>query len=131
VKQRSGSTFAGLGQKIKLIWTSIWPAGEPELQLRVFICAATLVGARLVNLYVPLSYKKVVDALGGAGAPVNGEHVPFPVNDILFYVFLRLLQGGGIGSMGLLSNIRSYLWIKVQQFTNRSVRVKVSERTQR
>lgn len=53
--------------------------------------------------------------------------LPDRVQEILVYVGLRLLQGGGIGSMGLLSNLRTFLWIKVQQFTNRTTRVKLFE----
>jgi len=41
----------------------------------------------------------------------------FPVEFILVYVFLRFLQGGAVGTMGLLNNVCSFLWIKVQQYT--------------
>ena len=94
------------------------------MQLRVALCVVCLVGTRIVNLYVPIFYKHVVDQLGGTG---HGHAVTFPVNDILLYVCMRFLQGGGIGSMGLLSNLRSFLWIKVQQHTNRTTRVKLFE----
>ena len=32
-----------------------------------------------------------------------------------------------LGSMGLLPNVRSFLWIKVQQYTSRSVQVELFE----
>ena len=32
-------------------------------------------------------------------------------------------QGGSVGSAGLINNMRSYLWIRVQQYTGRALRV--------
>jgi len=43
---------------------------------------------------------------------------------ILIYVAFKFLQGGGTGGMGLLNNLRSFLWIKIQQYTSREVQVK-------
>lgn len=42
---------------------------------------------------------------------------------ILIYVGLKVIQGGGMGGTGLLNNIRSLLWISVEQFTTREVQV--------
>jgi len=42
---------------------------------------------------------------------------------ILIYVGLKIVQGGGMGGTGLLNNIRSLLWISVEQFTTREVQV--------
>ena len=59
-----------------------------------------------------------VDALGGDGNPPR-----FCWGLVLVYVGLKFVSGGGsgggIGSMGLLNNLRSLSWIKVQQFTSR------------
>ena len=38
---------------------------------------------------------------------------------ILVWVGLRFLQGGGTGGAGGLSNLRTFLWIKVQQYTSK------------
>ena len=48
--------------------------------------------------------------------------------DILIYVGLKFLQGGGVGSMGMLNNLRNLLWIKVQQYTEREVQVGLRHR---
>lgn len=40
---------------------------------------------------------------------------------ILIYIGIKFLQGG-LG-MGFLNNLRSYLWIRVQQYTKREVEV--------
>eukprot|EP00899_Mesostigma_viride_P009966 jgi/Mesvir1/18971/Mv18937-RA.2 len=37
------------------------------------------------------------------------------------WLLLYFLQGGGIGSMGLLNNARNFLWINVSQYTFRAV----------
>lgn len=41
------------------------------------------------------------------------------------YVGFKFLQGGGTGSMGMLNNLRSYLWISIQQFTTREIEVEL------
>ena len=42
-------------------------------------------------------------------------------------MFLRFLQGGSVGSSGLSNNLRSFLWINVQQYTSRALQVKLFE----
>eukprot|EP00039_Didymoeca_costata_P007214 m.97438 g.97438 ORF g.97438 m.97438 type:complete len:865 (+) comp13595_c0_seq5:351-2945(+) len=124
VKQRTGSTFRDIGKKVKILWPCLWPVGKPLLQLRVIICIMALVATRVVNVLVPVFYKHVVDKLSPQNGPLP-DKIPFPAKEIMLYVLLRFLQGGGIGSMGLLANIRTFLWIDVQQYTNRTIRVKL------
>ena len=57
----------------------------------------------------------------------KNEGVEFCWQLILTFVGLKWLQGGGTGGQGLLNNIRSYLWIPVQQYTTREIQV--SERS--
>ena len=70
-------------------------------------------GVRVTNLFVPILYKDIVDAL------VETELRPstWPWQYVTIWAVLRLLQGGGTGSSGLLNNWRSLLWIRVQQYT--------------
>jgi len=49
------------------------------------------------------------------------QGIEFRWDFILVYIMLWFLQGGGLGSMGVLNNLRSFLWIYVQQYTTRSV----------
>lgn len=44
---------------------------------------------------------------------------------VLVYVAFKFLQGGGTGGMGLLNNLRSFLWIRIQQYTTREVEVEL------
>ena len=47
----------------------------------------------------------------------------FRYDYVLLYVLFKFLQGGGTGGMGLLNNLRSFLWIRIQQYTTREVEV--------
>ena len=49
-----------------------------------------------------------------------GGEVIFPWQDLLIYVLLRFLQGA-TGSMGVINNIRAYLWIPVEQYTRQEI----------
>lgn len=44
---------------------------------------------------------------------------------VLIYVGIKFLQGGGVGSMGFFNNLRSFLWIPIQQFTTREIQVEL------
>uniref|UniRef100_A0A673NIS4 ATP-binding cassette, sub-family B (MDR/TAP), member 6b n=1 Tax=Sinocyclocheilus rhinocerous TaxID=307959 RepID=A0A673NIS4_9TELE len=44
---------------------------------------------------------------------------------VCVYVFLKFLQGGGVGTSGFVSNLRSFLWTYVQQYTSRVVQVRL------
>ncbi|KAJ3151187.1 ATP-binding cassette sub- B member 6, mitochondrial [Geranomyces michiganensis] len=104
----------------------IIPRGKHALKLNILViaCFALLVIGRYINVLVPLSYKRVVDELGGLtekagkrggdrGAPAVGKISPssLPYASILSFVALRFLAGGG----GLLSTLQSNLWIPVGQ----------------
>lgn len=44
---------------------------------------------------------------------------------VLIYVAFKFLQGGGTGGMGFLNNLRSFLWIKISQYTTREIEVEL------
>jgi len=44
---------------------------------------------------------------------------------VLIYVALSFLQGGGTGGMGLFNNLRTFLWIRVQQYTTREIEIEL------
>ncbi|XP_023932303.1 ATP-binding cassette sub-family B member 6, mitochondrial [Lingula anatina] len=114
--QRQKSTWRGMLWKLRKLWPFIWPKKNPLLQLFVLLCALLLVAGRVVNLYVPIYSKDIVDAL------TNHQ---FCWQFILIYVGLRFLQGGGTGSIGVINNLRTFMWIGVQQYTTREMAVKL------
>ena len=135
VQKRSTSAYSDLWSKVKLLFPYIWPRGHRLLQLRVVVCFLILVAARVINVYVPIYYKKIVDGLSSNSSVdsldrqlhivVAPTGLTLPLASIILYVLLRFLQGGSVGSMGLANNLRSFLWIRVQQYTSRRLQVDV------
>lgn len=91
VAQREGSTFNDISYRFKVIWPFLWPTRQRGLQLRVLVCLAMLAAGRVVNLYLPIMYKRVIDRL----TPDDGDYstVTFPADVIGLYVMLRFLSG--------------------------------------
>ena len=96
-----------------------------------------IAGVRVINVYVPIYSKKIVDELT--------EKI-FAWDIILALVGLKLLQGlyfffenkkkitnvffqggGAMGGNGLLNMTRSFLWIKVSQYTKREIQIGLFE----
>lgn len=114
------------------------PSCAPTLS-RLAACFLLLLLGRVVNIALPLAYKKVVDDLARAataasaaaragggrsvlaqcGALLSGAGTTF--HAVFFpwvaaYLALTFLQGSnGKGGIGLLSNLRDLLWIPLQQ----------------
>ncbi|XP_074154788.1 LOW QUALITY PROTEIN: ATP-binding cassette sub-family B member 6 [Sminthopsis crassicaudata] len=116
---RHTSTWRDLGHKLRLLSKHLWPRGSPALQLVVLLCLALMGLERGLNVLVPICYRDIVNALT-ARAPWNSL-----AWIICTYVLLKFLQGGGTGSTGFVSNLRTFLWIRVQQFTARQVELRL------
>ncbi|KAL3271021.1 hypothetical protein HHI36_021521 [Cryptolaemus montrouzieri] len=115
------STWSGLCGKAKILAPFLWPKRDCLLQITVVICFLLLGAGRAINLFVPIYSKLIVDSL----SPDGKNPATFRWDLILIYVGFKFLQGGGIGTMGLLNNLRVFLWIKIQQYTAREVEVKL------
>ncbi|MEA2754710.1 MAG: ATP-binding cassette, subfamily heavy metal transporter, partial [Aliidongia sp.] len=48
----------------------LWPRGEAALRLRVVAAVALIVAAKLINIGVPLLYKRAIDALSGPAVAI-------------------------------------------------------------
>ncbi|KAL0103387.1 hypothetical protein PUN28_017568 [Cardiocondyla obscurior] len=112
------STWKNLWYKIKILAPFLWPKSNFWLQLKVMFCILLLLCGRLINLYVPIYNKKIVDS-------ITIVPMEFRWDLILIYVAFKFLQGGGTGGMGLLNNLRSFLWIRIQQYTTREVEIEL------
>lgn len=115
------STWRNFWRKMKTLMPFIWPKKDVLLQFRVLICFLLLAAGRVVNVYVPVYNKYIVNSL----APVNNESPSFRWDYIVLYVAFKFLQGGGTGGMGLLNNVRSFLWIRITQYTTREIEVEL------
>lgn len=115
---RNASTWKGMKYKLGLLLPNVWPHKSYVLQLKVLACLMILVAGRVVNPYVPIYSKKIVNSLG--------DDSPWKVValQVSVYVMLRFLQGSG-GSSGLLNSMRSFLWLRVQQYTNRNIQLRL------
>ncbi|XP_077368465.1 ATP-binding cassette sub-family B member 6 [Festucalex cinctus] len=113
------STWKGFTKKVKLLLPYMWPRGSIWLQLLVLFCLGLLGVERAINVFVPIFYKNIVNEL------TDGSSWNTLTTTVCVYVLLKFMQGGGAGASGFVSNLRSFLWIRVQQFTNRVVQVRL------
>ncbi|KAG8520896.1 ATP-binding cassette sub-family B member 6, mitochondrial [Galemys pyrenaicus] len=115
----SQSTWRDFGRKLRLLSGYLWPRGSPALQFVVLMCLGLMGLDRGLNVLVPIFYRDIVNLLTEK-APWNSL-----AWTVTTYVFLKFLQGGGTGSTGFVSNLRTFLWIRVQQFTSRRVELRL------
>ena len=118
-----GSTWRNFWRKIWKLLPFMWPKSSPLLQLQLFICFLLLAAMRVCNVFVPIFYKRIVDALSESGLLSHGySAVHWPWAQVLAWVSLKSLQGGGM-NQGLLNQARSFLWIRIQQHISRETLV--------
>lgn len=122
--QRNQSTWNNVWAKLKIMLPYVWPSGQKFLQVIVFFCIILLGIGRAVNVFVPIYSKYIVNSLTYSQND-TGQTLKFRWDYILIFVGLTFLKGGGTGTTGLLNNLRSLLWIKVQQYTTRSIQIKL------
>uniref|UniRef100_A0A8C5RHC7 ATP-binding cassette sub-family B member 6 n=2 Tax=Laticauda laticaudata TaxID=8630 RepID=A0A8C5RHC7_LATLA len=117
--RQNTSTWKDMGQKILILIQYMWPKKNYPLQGMVIFCLMLMGMERAINVFVPIYYKHIVDDLT--------ERVTWHIvlQTIGVYAFLKFLQGGGAGTTGFISNMRTFLWIRVQQFTSREVQVEL------
>ncbi|KAG8432250.1 hypothetical protein GDO86_016768 [Hymenochirus boettgeri] len=113
------STWQGFRRKLRLIVPYVWPRGNVALQLLVLLCMGLMGLERAINVFVPIYNKNIVNGL------TDGSTWHNLAITVCIYVLLKFLQGGGAGTTGFISNLRSFLWIRVQQFTNREVQIRL------
>uniref|UniRef100_A0A673WXY5 ATP binding cassette subfamily B member 6 (LAN blood group) n=1 Tax=Salmo trutta TaxID=8032 RepID=A0A673WXY5_SALTR len=105
--------------KVRLLAPYLWPRGNLLLQGMVVLCLALLAIERVINVFVPIYSKNIVNNLA------DGSSWRTLATTVCIYVLLKFLQGGGAGTSGFISNLRSFLWTQVQQFTSRVVQVRL------
>ncbi|TNN15939.1 ATP-binding cassette sub-family B member 6 [Schistosoma japonicum] len=140
-------------RRLKIVSPFIWPKHK-TIQLRVFSCFVLLIVGRIINLYSPILYKDIVNSLSVVdnstrlvsfaqnlvlrpspyaifNAVSGHSGLIYRWDYVLLFALLRLLQGlGGLGA-GLISALRSQLWIAVDQFSTRGLSVMLFKHIQR
>ncbi|KJE88983.1 abc transporter [Capsaspora owczarzaki ATCC 30864] len=117
-----GNTFHDFRRRIKLLWPYLWPRNDRLLQFYVIVCLTLLAAGRGINVLVPIYNKQMVNDL--TPDPVT-KALEMPYKDIGIYILLIFIQGGSVGSTGLLNSLRSCLWVKISQYTDRTIRLKM------
>lgn len=96
----------------------LWPADSLETRVRVVLALVLLVGAKAANVYVPIFYKRAVDALGGGGAETAGAVVAIPLGLIVAYGLARVTSL-------VFAELRDAVFASVAQRTIRKVALSV------
>uniref|UniRef100_A0A673K1S2 ATP-binding cassette sub-family B member 6, mitochondrial-like n=1 Tax=Sinocyclocheilus rhinocerous TaxID=307959 RepID=A0A673K1S2_9TELE len=115
----SGSAWQGFRRKVCLLVPYMWPRGSVGLQALVILCVGLLGLERVINVFVPIYSRNIVNQLSAM------ESWRTLAITVCVYVLLKFLQGGGVGTSGFVSNLRSFLWTYVQQYTSRVVQVRL------
>ncbi len=95
----------------------VWPAGRPDLRLKVMIAFGVLVLAKLVTIAVPIFFKWATDALTAERTPGSpgAEAVAIGATALI------LAYGAGRVMMMVLNQIRDLLFTKVGQHAVREL----------
>jgi len=91
VSADEGSVFA----TIRNLWGYMWPAGRPDLKLRVLLAVGALLLSKVATTLVPFAYKGIIDSLDGA-APDNAVVLGLAVPVVLVgaYVVGNIMDAG-------------------------------------
>jgi ATP-binding cassette subfamily B protein len=89
----------------------VWPAGRPDLRMRVVFALIALILAKLVTLAVPIAYKQVVDLLTGEATGKDITAVGFAAVP----AFLIIAYGVGRVLMVLFAQFRDVWFTAVAQ----------------
>ena len=105
----SESPKAGHWQTIKALGVYLWPKGQIELKIRVLIAVLFLVGAKILNVYVPFLLKTAIDHFSLKDGPLV-----LPLAVIVSYALARIL----VQTFG---EIRDLVFAKVAQHAQRTI----------
>jgi ABC-type transport system involved in Fe-S cluster assembly fused permease/ATPase subunit len=94
----------------------LWPPHEPGLRLRVVTAVLFLIIAKAANVYIPILYKRAVDALGGGAQHTTVLAVPIAV--IFAYGSARIVSLA-------FAELRDAVFARVAQRAIRTVGLKV------
>ncbi|XP_078138439.1 ATP-binding cassette sub-family B member 6 [Centroberyx gerrardi] len=119
VRLVTGDTSQQVRRKVRLLLPFVWPGGAAALQAVLLLCLGLLAAERLLNVLVPVYSKNIVNELSA------GSSWSELTSTVCIYTLLKFLQGGGAGTSGFVSNLRQFLWTRVQQFTSRCIQVRL------
>jgi ABC-type transport system involved in Fe-S cluster assembly fused permease/ATPase subunit len=81
---------------VRNLWGYMWPAGRPDLKLRVVLAIGALLLSKIATTFIPFAYKGIIDGLnqaaGGNQALVLGIAVPVVL--VLAYGIGNIIDAG-------------------------------------
>ena len=83
-----GAERQGQRTALRQLLPHLWPVGDWDLRVRVVLAVGCLVAAKVANVYVPIFFKGMVDAL----SPKVAGAIAFPVGMLLAYGGARVLS---------------------------------------
>lgn len=107
---KAPQTWADFFHRFRKVLRYAWPdrwAGR----IALLACFGLLVVGRVVNIYVPLIYKEVVDQLS------RTDTTQLPVRPLVVFAVLKVLQGG------LIEALSTLCWVPVAQAITKDVSV--------
>ncbi len=99
----------GQWQNLKMLGSYLWPRGRADLKMRVGLALGSLALAKIINVYVPFLYKKVIDSLS-----VDSVVIAIPLAFIVAYGGARVLSQ-------LFGELRDFVFVKVAQHAQRAI----------
>jgi ATP-binding cassette subfamily B protein len=77
------------------LWGYMWPAGRPDLKLRVVLAIAALMGSKVATTLAPFAYKGVIDGLGkGGGNQTLIMGIAVPIVLVVAYAIGNIIDSG-------------------------------------
>ncbi|XP_043276616.1 iron-sulfur clusters transporter ABCB7, mitochondrial isoform X2 [Venturia canescens] len=112
-------------QMMKAMLGYIWPKDEPEIRKRVKIAVSLLVGAKVLNVCVPILFKNAVDTLNSISIQSGGEAIlgMGTAPETVTTVATAILLGYGLARAGAggMNELRNAVFAKVAQHSIRKI----------
>jgi ABC-type transport system involved in Fe-S cluster assembly fused permease/ATPase subunit len=107
--ENRGSTEQNHWKTLRTLGSHLWPKDKKHLRWRVIVAVLFLIGAKILNVYVPFLLKQAIDALS-----VQQGLVVLPVALIVSYGLARLL-------VSLFGELRDLIFVRVAQNAQRTI----------
>ncbi|KAG0323218.1 Homocysteine S-methyltransferase 1 [Dissophora globulifera] len=114
-QEERATAFKDFWPKIKRLIPFVYPKNDAWLQFMIFLTFVFIALGRVVNLLVPMQTDRIIRRLASDD--------PFDIWGILLYVLYRYLQGGS----GLISALRGWAWIPIEQYSNSTLTIRFFE----
>ena len=91
------------------LWPYMWPKDRRDLKQRVLVALGVLIGAKIITVLVPYTYKWATDALTGSRRGLPPDAHPELGLAVILTVPIMLVVANGVGRilMNVFNNLRA------------------------